>query len=129
MNLFISPLVKMTEAMVIENGRRQLSGAELKEKVVGKTMHGDYLGGRRYVSYMDENGTVDGTNDLGAYCAGTWSIDEDVNTLTVAWGGCWDDWTGRAYDVDGEIQFYDTTTQRWRTTFTHFEDGKVSLAV
>lgn len=129
MTEFISPWAKKTEARVIENGRFPLTGTALKEKVVGKTVRGDYLGGRRYVSFMDADGTVDGLNDLGAYCVGKWSIDEEANTLTVAWNGCWDDWTGRAYDVDGTIQFYDCKTGLWRTTFMEFVEGRVSLRV
>ncbi len=129
MKLFKGALVKTTEVMVIENGRCRLSAAELKERIAGKTIRGDYYVGREYVSYIDEDGTVDGTNDLGTYCVGKWSVDDGEDTLTVEWNCSWDNWTGRAYDVDGTIQFYDCTAGLWRTTFKLFADGRVSLEV
>jgi len=122
-------IVKTTEAMVIESGYRQLSGEELTQRIVGKTIRGDYYVGREYVGYVDENGTIDGTNDLGTYCVGEWSVDVKENTFTVKWRCYWDNWTGRAYDVDGVIKFFDSTTYRWRTTFKKFEDGKRALKI
>ena len=40
--------MKNTEEMVIESGYKQLSGEELKERIVGKTVWGDYYIGRLY---------------------------------------------------------------------------------
>ncbi len=92
-----------------------------------KTIKGDYYVGRQYISYVDENGTMEGINDLGTHCAGEWSINMDDGSFTVSWSCYWDNWTGHAYDVDGEIQFYDGTAHLWRTTFKTFEEGKLPL--
>lgn len=129
MNDFAVAIVKTTEEMIIECGYKQLSGEALKERIVGKTIKGDYYLGRHYeyISYIDENGTTEGVNDVGTHCVGEWSVNMDDGSLIVNWGYCWENWTGRAYDVDGEIQFYDGMTHLWRTTFKTFEEGKLPL--
>ena len=50
------------------------------------------------------------------------------NTLTVEWDG-WDNNTARAYDLVGEIHFYDSTTGEWRTTFKQFMEGNEVLII
>jgi len=118
-----------TESMIIEKGYKQLSGKELKERISDKTIRGDYYNGRIYIMFNDKAGNMEGKNDLGSHRFGKNIIDMNNNTLTTKWESGWDNWTGRAYDVDGEIKFYDTTTLKWRTTFKTFEDGKLSLEV
>ncbi len=117
-----------TEAMMVNSGYPQLSGEELKEKIGGKTIWGDYLYGRYYITAFDLNGTMEGKNDIGSHHFGKWSVNMKDKTFTVKWDG-WDNWTGRAYDVDGEIKFYDSTTHQWRTTLKRFEDGKKALII
>ena len=122
-----NPDFNTTETMIIEGGYKLLSREELEQRIVGKTIRGDYYNGRKYISFIDQNGTSEGKNDLGSHLVGKWSINTEDKTFTVEWDGYWDNWTGRAYDVDGEIKFYDTTTLRWRTTFKQFKDGKMPL--
>jgi hypothetical protein len=117
-----------TEALMIEGGYHQLSGEDLKQRVGGKTIWGDYLYGRIYISFVDKNGAIEGKNDIGSHHFGEWSVNMEDNTFTVKWDG-WDNWTGRAYDVDGKIKFYDSTTCQWRTTFKEFEEGKIELNI
>ena len=119
--------VNTTEKMIIEDGYHQLSSEELEQRIVGKTVRGDYYNGRTYVSYADSDGTIEGINDLGSHITGTWSINKEDNTFTVEWDGYWDNWTGRVYDVQGKIQFYDSTTFLWRTTFNSIDDAQPPL--
>lgn len=119
--------LETTEKMIIENGYNQLSGEDLKLRIVGKTHWGDYYNGRKYIGYIDHDGTMEGKNDLGSHVIGKWSINTEDKTITVEWDGYWDNWTGRAYDIDGEIKFYDTTTLKWRTTFKKYKNGRISL--
>jgi len=125
----ISEDSKTTEKMIIDSGYKQLSSKELEQRIVGKTIQGEYLYGRRYLTYFDQNGSMEGKNDLGRHNFGKRSFNNNDKTITVTWDNGWDHWTGRAYDVDGEIKFYDSTTSKWRTTFKQFEIGKRSLEV
>jgi hypothetical protein len=65
---------------------------------------------------------------VGAHHFGQWSINMQENTLTVEWDG-WDNNTARAYDLVGEIHFYDSTTGEWRTTFKQFMEGNEVLII
>ncbi len=116
-----------TEQIMINGGHHQLSGEELEQRIVGKTIRGDYYNGRKYVSYSNSDGTVQGINDLGSHVRGVWSVNNEDSTFTVEWDGYWDNWTGRAYEVEGTIQFYDTTTRLWRTTFNSFDETQPPL--
>jgi len=118
-----------TEQMIKEEGYSQLSAKELMERISNKTVRGDYYIGRRYVTFIDKDGNMEGENDLGSHRFGKCIIDFDTNTITTNWESGWDNWCGRAYDVNGEIKFYDTTTLLWRTTFKKFEEGKKTLIV
>ncbi len=115
-----------TEKLVIDGGYGQLSGEELKELMSGKTVWGEYLYGRNYISYSDKNGKIEGVNDIGSHHCGEWDVNIKEKTLTVSWDG-WDNWTGRAYYVNGEIQVYDIGNLLWRTTFKKINDGKSEL--
>ena len=94
---------------------------------MGKTIWGDYYNGRKYISYCDANGSMEGENDFGAHHHGTWIINNKNNTFTVVWDYGWHNWTCRAYDVNGEIMFFDTTTAKWMTTFKIFKEGKQKI--
>ena len=118
-----------TENRIKELGYLQLSGEELRQKIENKTIWGDYYNGRKYISYSDKDGNIEGRNDLGSHVFGKWLINKNDNTFEVKWDGYWEDWTGRAYDVDGKIQFFDTTSLNWRTTFNKFEIGKKTLVL
>ena len=124
-----NPEFNTTETMIIEAGYCQLSGEELKEKISQKTIRGEYYNGRRYITFIDKNGNMEGKNDLGSHRYGKCSIDLNSSTITTKWDSGWDNWTGRAYDVNGEIKFYDTTTLKWRITFKDFSDGRIALIV
>ena len=100
----------LTEPMIEEQGYAQLSANELKEKVYNKTVRGEYFIGRIYITYIDRDGNMEGENDLGSHHFGKCFIDTDKNTITTKWKSGWDNWTGRAYDVNGEIKFFDSTT-------------------
>ena len=118
---------QISEKAVIEKKHHQLSGEEIKEKLIGKTIWGDYYNGRKYISYCAADGIMEGENDFGAHHKGNWIINYKKNTFTVIWDYGWDNWTGRAYDVNGEIVFFDSTTSKWVTTFKVFKDGKQKI--
>ena len=122
-----NPDFNTRETMIIEAGYSQLSGEELKERISQKTIRGEYYNGRRYITFIDKNGNMEGENDLGSHRFGKCSIDMNSRTITTKWDSGWDNWTGRAYDVNGEIKFYDTTTLEWRTTFKEFTYGRIAL--
>jgi len=124
-----NPDFNTRETMIIEAGYCQLSGEELKERISQKTIRGEYYNGRRYITFIDKNGNMEGKNDLGSHRFGKCSIDMNSSTITTKWYSGWDNWTGRAYDVNGEIKFYDTITLNWRTTFKDFTDGRIALIV
>ena len=119
----------LTEPMIKEQGYKQLTGKELKERIYSKTVRGEYFTGRIFVTYIDDKGNMEGENDLGSHHFGINIINMNNDTLTTQWDRGWHNWTGRAYDVEGEIKFFDTTTLEWRTTFKIFEEGKKALAV
>jgi len=107
-----------TEQMIIDRGYKQLSGEELAQRIIGKTIRGDYYNGRRYVAYFDGNGTMEGDNDIGTHSIGKWSVNMENKTFAVVWDSYWDDWT-----------FFDSTTSQWRTTINIIKDGKTTIAI
>ena len=119
----------LTEPMIKEQGYTQLSAEELIARIYNKTIRGEYFIGRIFVTYIDDKGNMEGENDLGSHHFGKNIIDMDNDTLTTQWDSSWHNWTGRAYDVAGEIKFFDTTSLEWRTTFKFFENGKKDLKV
>lgn len=90
----------LTESTIQEQGYKQLTGKKLKERLYDKTIRGEYYIGRIFISYLDNDGNVEGENDLGRHVFGKISINMNDNTLTTKWDGYWDNWTGRAYDVN-----------------------------
>ncbi len=113
-----------TESMLVAQGHHSLSADELRSRIVGKTVHGDYLGGFRFVTYLDANGTMEGRNHVGSHNGGEWSIDPDEGTLTVTWDNGWDETTTRGYEVGGVIHFFDKGTGQWRNRLHTFAEGK-----
>lgn len=125
MQTFLKLDERPSEETIIKSGYRQLSGEALKQKIVGKVVWGNYLYGYTFITIMNPNGTMEGKNNAGAHHFGEWSIDMAENSLTIAWDWGWANTTTRAYDVDGEIWFYDCATGQWCTSFTKIEAGDV----
>ena len=118
-----------TQNEVIAAGHKQLTVEELTKVISNNTVTGDYFYNKQwrlYRSYANPNGEIQGENDLGSFVEGTWVINEDAS-LTLEWDGYWDDWTGVAYFFEDKIKFYDTTSKKWRTTYTKIEAGELDL--
>ena len=115
---------KFTEKEIVENGYSQLSGKELLLRISNMTILGDYPMGYKFVTEIYKNGTAEGVNNVGSKDSGNWRIDFEKNTLQLEWKNAWIDTTTRAYDVNGNIEFYDIDTGKWRTTFKIFERWK-----
>jgi hypothetical protein len=112
----------LTEKEAIERKHTQLTGEELQSRISNKTVYGDYLMGYKYVSELYEDGTTEGVNNVGARDLGTWAIDMENHTLTTKWKYGWFDTITRAYDVGGNIEFFDVETGNWRTSFKKIEE-------
>ena len=110
-----------SEKDIIEKGYHQLSGKELLKKISDKTVYGDYLMGYKYVTDIYKNGTAEGVNNVGSHNFGSWHINMNDNTLNIKWENGWFDTITRAYDINGNIEFYDVDTGNWRTTFKGFK--------
>ena len=54
---------QISEKELISKGHTYLSGEEIKQKLIGKTFWGDVPCGRKYISYCDPNGSMEGEND------------------------------------------------------------------
>jgi len=119
--------IKTTEQNLIDDGYKKLTNEQLHELLVDKTVWGDfeYKGWRKFISYINPDGTIEGLNDWDSNVEGHWIIQND--SLTFDWDGYWIDWTGNAYEVDGEIKFYDVETNLWMSSFTKIEDGELPL--
>ena len=113
-----------TEKEIIENGHIQLSGNDLLLRIRNSTIFGDYPMGFKFVTDIDENGTVKGINNVGSFDSGKWRIDFETHTLQLEWKNAWINTITRAYDVNENIEFYDIDTGKWRTTFKIFERRK-----
>ncbi len=105
-----------------EKGFKRLTGSEIKERIINKTIYGDYPGGYQFVSVIHSDGTVEGINDVGSSDIGTWTIDLEKHTLRLKWKNIWLDTVTCAYEVNDTIEFYDTDTGNWRTTFKRFSE-------
>ncbi len=119
----------MSEKEIIEKGYKQLTAKEIKEKVVNKTVWGDYYTGRTYVTYIAQDGKMQGINDLGTLSNGVYKIDESKSTFSMEWDTYWDTWIGNLYEVEGKIYFFDSTEGYWRSTLNIIEEGQKKLVL
>lgn len=110
-----------TEEEVIANGHKQITGKVLQATIGNTTVYGDYPNGYKFIADIYDNGTTEGINDVGSHNFGNWTIDLQRNTLQLEWGNGWFDTLTRAYDVNGDVEFYDVDTGKWRTSFKKFE--------
>ena len=67
-----------------------------------------------------ENGKAEGINHVGSHDFGNWVIDMEKHTLSLKWNNAWMDTITYAYEVNGNIEFYDVGTGNWRTTFKKY---------
>ncbi len=74
-----------------------------------------------FVAEIYENGITKGVNNVGTTNSWNRSIDFEKNTLQLKWKNARIDTITRAYDVNGNIEFYDIGTGKWRTTFKIFD--------
>lgn len=114
-----------TEKTAVQNGFKQLTGEELKTRIINKTIYGDYPMGYIFMARIYANGKTEGVNNVGSQDFGSWSIDTKNHTISLQWSNGWIDTTTRFYEVNGNIEFYDIDTGSWRTTFKKFEDLQV----
>ena len=115
---------EFTEEEAIAKGYKQIVGEILQTKISNTTVYGDYPNGYKFVADIFDNGTAEGINNVGSHNFGKWEIDFEKNTLQLEWKNSWLDTITRAYDVNGNIEFYDIDTGKWRTTFKAFENWK-----
>ena len=120
-----------TQQEVITQGHTRLTQEELIAISSNKTITGHYYYNnqwRRYMSYTNPNGEIEGINDLGTFEKGRWSVNTD-GLYSVNWARYWENWSAYAYRVGTDIKFYDTTTQKWLTTFNNIVKGELPLEV
>ncbi len=108
------------EKELTEKGIIPLISTEIIELIGNKTIWGDYLYGYKYVVDINEDGTAEGVNNVGSHNIGKWFIDEDK--FTIMWNNGWDYTTTRVYKVGGNLEFFDVSTGKWRTTFKKFKN-------
>jgi len=122
--------LQTTKDDLLTLGHTPLSKEALVACIANTTVTGDYEynGHRIYKSFMDTNGDIESKNDWGSHIFGKYTID-DNGDFSVEWDGYWDAWTGIAFEVDGNIKFYDIYTGKWRTTFHSILKGKQPLEV
>jgi len=111
---------KYIETEIIAKGHQLIQGEELFAKIRNTTIFGDYPGGYKFVTDIYEGGATEGANNVGSHDFGTWVIDYEKHTLLLEWKNGWFDTVTRAYNVDGNVEFYDVDTGSWRTTFKTF---------
>ncbi len=118
-----------SENEIIEKGYKQLTAKEIREKILNRTVWGDYYTGRIYVTYFGQDGKMQGINDLGTLSNGVYEINESKSTFAVDWDTYWDTWTGNLYEVDGKIYLFDSTEGYWRSTLNIIEEGQKELVL
>jgi len=106
-----------TEKEIILKGYNQLTAKQLYLKINNKTIFGDYPGGYIFSTNIFDDGRVEGINNVGSYDFGNWLINYEKHTLQLKWKNGWANTISRAYDVNGNIEFYDVNTGFWITTF------------
>ncbi len=110
-----------TEKTIIDAGHIALSGRQIAEKMIGKTLYGDYGLFFKFAVTIDSLGRMEGINNAGAHQFGQCTIDE--NTISVNWNGGWDNTTNRAYFIDNQLKLFEIQTGQWQTSFTKIVDG------
>ncbi len=119
----MNPDIGTTESTIIDAGYQPLSGQQLAQTIVGKTLLGDYGYLFKFIVAINANGSIEGKNNAGAHHFGKWVIDEAEGTISLQWDSGWDNTTNRAYAVDGLLKLFDVNGGEWRTTFTSISDG------
>ncbi len=112
-----------TEALMIENDHKQISGQELKQLLLGNTILGDFGYMFKYIMTISADGILEGINDVGSHHFGQMSIDDSAGTVSVQWVDGWANTTSRAYEVEGKIKLYNIENGQWSTTFTTILSG------
>ena len=108
---------RCTEKDVVQKSIRKMTSKELWEAIVNKKVFGDYPMGFKFIAEIYEDGKVEGVNNVGTHDHGDWVIDMEKHTLTLQWNNGWINTITTAYEVNGNIEFYDVATGKWRTTF------------
>lgn len=68
---------KTAEQALLEQGIKPMHEAQMREEFVGNTLYGETQSGRRWIEYIDKNGTVRSKwVSNGALEKGTWTINE-----------------------------------------------------
>ncbi len=75
--------INTTEKMIIDRGYIQLSVEELKQIIYETTVKGNYYNGRKYATYTDKDGNMEGKNDLGSHLFGKCTFNINDNTFSV----------------------------------------------
>jgi len=117
------------EAVIKSAGHKQLTGADMRALLQGKTLSGLYRGGFHFITTMDDDLRMEGRNHVGSHNFGVCEFDDEAHTMTVTWENGWDHTTTRAYHVGDEVRFFDVHDGSWRQTLTSFQDGRQSLKV
>ena len=122
--------LQTTKDDLLSQGYIPFSKYELVNLLSNTTVSGDYeyIGHRRYKTYMSASGEMLGENDWGAQESGRWSVNE-LGHFSVEWDGYWEAWTALVFSVDETVKFYDIESGQWRTTFNSIVHGKQSLDV
>lgn len=116
-----------TENDAIKNNYRQLTGTEIKQRLVGRQFLGSYLHGFYYIISINDNGSLEGKNNYQHYDVGSWEIDMQKHTMSVNWKHGWDNTSSRLYEVDKEIRMYDVDTGLWRTSLNQQTDKNQNI--
>ncbi len=111
-----------TESDMLALGLKPLTAKALADKVVGKTVYGDFGLMFKYVMAVDEDGRLEGKNNAGAHTFGRWEI-APAGEMSVKWQAGWVPSTTRAYKIGGSLKLYETATGRWATSLHRFEAG------
>ena len=109
--------VQPTESELLDQGFLPLTGEELKSRISGKQVRGDYLYGYKYIGVFHANGTTEGENNVGSHHFGEYVVNLENNTISLFWDNGWDNTITKAYDIKGELHFFDVGTGNWRMSF------------
>ena len=117
----------LTQKDMINQAYKKLTAEELVAILSNTTITGKYYYNNSWYKYRVNSfsdGTMEGQNDTGTYDEGRGQVNDD-GSMSTEWDGYWEDWTGVAYRVNNEVIFFDTTTHKWKTTYTLIEYGEL----